>query len=595
MESHPGTNKNTLTISAYKQTLLIIFLAIVTVLVFWQSTNHDFLSYDDDLYVTDNFHVKTGLTHRNMLWAFTTAEASNWHPLTWLSHMLDCQIHGLNPKGHHLTNVLFHIANTLLLSYLLISATRSYWQSMFVAALFALHPLHVESVAWVAERKDLLSTFFMFGTLILYTRYAKNPRPLLYVITLLVYVFGLMSKPMLVTLPFVMLLWDFWPLGRLRFDTWIKGNIAYSTFDSASTSTLPRLILEKLPFFVFSLLSSVLTYYAQAHGGSVAGIHSVPLTFRVVNGLVSYTTYIRNMLWPAHLAVIYPLPPALTLVQAGISGLILIGVTLVVYRRARMNPFLLMGWLWYVGTLVPVIGLVQVGRQAMADRYTYIPLIGLFIMISWGVPALTHKWPYRRALITSLAILTLAGSTICTWIQLSYWRNGVLLFTHAIQAVENNYIAHLQLGDELSKRAKYNEAIEHYLTALRAISGDGNLHMNLGVAFFETGNIEAAIKHYYTALSLKPENDRLYYNLGLAFGVQGNLNESITYLTKAVTMNPKFAEAHYNLGVALVTSRRLDEGIRHFKESLQVDPGLVEAQKALEAAMRVKSGQPSHK
>lgn len=558
MESHFRNHNRITTISAHKKTLLIVFLLIVTVAVFWKSTHHEFLTYyDDDLYVTNNLHVKTGLTYRNMLWAFTTMEASNWHPVTWLSHMLDCQIYGLNPRGHHLTNVLFHIANTLLLWFLLFSATRNYWQSMFVAALFALHPLHVESVAWIAERKDLLSTFFMFATLILYTRYAKNPRPRLYILTLLLYVFGLMSKPMLVTLPFVMLLWDFWPLGRLRFETRLKGNTPYSMYDKASTPTPMPLILEKLPFFAFSLLSSVVTYYAQAHGGSVVGAHAVPLTFRAVNALVSYTKYVGKMLWPHNLAVIYPLPPTLTLVQGAVSGLILIGVTFVVYRRARKNPFLLMGWLWYLGTLVPVIGLVQVGGQAMADRYTYIPLIGLFIMISWGVPALTHKWPYRRSIMTAVALLALVGSTLCTWIQLSYWKNDVTLFGRAVQVVENNSIA----------------------------------HMNLGAALFKTGNIDAAIKHYYSALLLEPENDKLCYDLGLALGMQGNLNESITYLTRAVIINPKFAEAYYNLGVALVRSGRLDEGIRRFREALQADPGLVEARKALELAMRLKSEQ----
>jgi len=364
-----------------------------------------------------------------------------------------------------------------------------------------------------------------------------------------------------VTLPFVMLLWDFWPLGRLRLEPRFKGNIIYRMPDEASTSAPPGLILEKLPFFAFSVLSSVVTYYAQTQGGSVSGTQAVPFSFRVVNALVSYTKYIGNMLWPPNLAAIYPLPPTLTLVQGTISGLILTGVTFVVYRRARMNPFLLMGWLWYLGTLVPVIGLVQVGVQAMADRYTYIPLIGLFIMIAWGVPALTHKWLHLRSVITAAALLALAGSTLCTWIQLSYWRNDMTLFGHAVQVVENNYIA----------------------------------HMNLAGEFFKTGNIEAAIKHYYSALSLWPENDKLNYNLGLALGMQGNLNQSITYLTKAVIINPKFAEAHYNLGVALVRAGRLDEAIHHFSEALHVDPGLVEARKALEAALKLKSGQLPHK
>jgi hypothetical protein len=544
----------------YKRPLIIVLLVIVVSAVFGQSINHDFLTYDDNVYVTENSHVRTGLTYRNMFWAFTSIEASNWHPLTWLSHMLDCQIYGLNPKGHHLTNVLFHAINTLLLLYLLFSATRDFWPSIFVSALFALHPLHVESVAWVAERKDMLSAFFMFGTLILYTRYTQNSRPLLYWLALLAYVLGLLSKPMLVTLPFVMLLWDFWPLGRLRFETRLKGSITHKTPDEVSTSTWRRLIIEKLPFFAFSLLSSVVTYYAQVQGGSVAGTHAVPLTFRAVNALVSYTKYIGNMMWPHHLAVIYPLPPTLTWVQAIISGLILIAVTFAVYRWGRMYPFLPMGWLWYLGTLVPVIGLVQVGRQALADRYTYIPLIGLFMMISWGVPSLIHRLPHRRSILTAVATLALAGLAICSRIQIGYWKNDVTLFGRAVQTVENNYIA----------------------------------HMNLGAALFQTGNTDAAIKHYYKALSLRPDNDRLHYNLGLALGVQGNLKESIVYLTRAVTMNPKFAEAHYNLGVALVTTGRLDEGIQHFSEALQADPDLVEARKALDAALRLKSSRPSH-
>ena len=548
-------------ISTNKKTLFVVLLLVVTFAVFWQSIGHEFIVYDDNTYVTENHHVTTGLTYRNMIWAFTTMEASNWHPVTWLSHMLDFQIYGSNPKGHHLTNVLFHIANTLLLWYLLFSATRKYWQSFFVAALFALHPLHVESVAWIAERKDLLSTFFMFATLIIYTRYAKSPRRLFYILALLLHVFGLMCKPMLVTLPFVMLLWDFWPSGRLRLRTPLREDATRRTPTEASTRTPLHLIFEKLPFFALSLLSSAVTYYAQAHGGSVVGADAVPLAFRFVNALVSYTEYIGKMLWPHNLAVIYPLPPTFTLVQGAVSGLILIGVTLLVYRRARMNPFLPVGWFWYLGTLVPVIGLVQVGRQAMADRYTYIPLIGLFIMISWGVPVLTHSWFYRRSVITAVALLALAGSAICTWTQLKYWKNDVALFSRAIQVVESNYIA----------------------------------HMYLGVSFFKAGNIEEAIKHYYDSLSLEPENAELDFYFGLAFGVQGRLNESITYFTKAVTINPQFADAHYNLGVAFAKQGRLDEGIRHFTKALQIDPGLMEARKALETAMRLKSGQSSHK
>ncbi len=543
--------------SAQIKALFIVLLLVVTFVVFWQSTGHEFIVYDDNVYVKENVHVNNGLAYQNMLWAFTTIETSNWHPLTWLSHMLDCQIYGLSPRGHHLTNVLFHIINTLLLWYLLFSATRKYWQSIFVAALFALHPLHVESVAWIAERKDLLSTLFMLGALILYTRYTKSLRLLLYILTLVLYALGLMSKPMLVTLPFVMLLWDFWPLGRLRLRATLKEDTDESIPDQTATSNLLNLILEKLPFFAFSILSSIVTYYAQSHGASVAGTHTVPFTFRLVNALVSYAKYIQNMVWPHHLAVIYPLPPTLTLVQAGISGVILLGISFLAYRQTRNKPFLLTGWLWYLGTLVPVIGLVQVGRQAMADRYTYIPLIGLFIMISWGIPALAGSLRYRRTIVTAMALLVLMGSSVCTWVQLRYWKSDITLFTHAIHAVENNYVA----------------------------------HMNLGLALFQRGETEEAIKHYFDALSIRPNTDDLCYYLGLAFGVEGNLNESVIFFKRAVEINPKFAVAHYNLGVALARQGRLDEGIRHFTRALQIEPALMEARKALETAMRLKSQQ----
>jgi Tfp pilus assembly protein PilF len=563
--------------------------------VFWQSTDHDFLTYDDNLYVTDNLHVKTGLTYRNMLWAFTTMEASNWHPVTWWSHMLDSQIYGLNPKGHHLTNVLFHIANTLLLLYLLFSATRNYWQSLFVAALFGLHPLHVESVAWIAERKDLVSTFFGFVALILYFRYAKHPRPFPYLLSLVAYAVGLMAKPMLVTLPFVMLLCDVWPLGRLRLET---KPLEYPTHDmgkESSASTRSRLVVEKIPFFVLSLASCIVTYVAQNEGGAVADLQFVPFLFRIVNALLSYVRYISKMFWPHHLAVIYPMPPTLTMTQGITAGLLLLGISYLVYRLARKHPYLFVGWLWYLGTLVPVIGLVQVGNQALADRYTYIPLIGLFIMMSWGAWNLVKNFRYWRILVPVAVGLTLTALTISTWVQLSYWKNSVTLFQHASMSVTDNYIAYIHLGDGLSQQGKFTEAIDYYLLALRFRPNRQDIHTNLAVAYDQAGNIEAAINHYLKALSLDPGNAKLNYNLGLAFGVQGNLKESLYYLGRAVTINPKFPEAHYNLGVALAKQGRLDEGIRHFREALQADPGWVEARKALETAMRLKSEQPSHK
>jgi hypothetical protein len=443
---------------------------------------------------------------------------------------------------------------------------------MFVAALFALHPLHVESVAWIAERKDVLSAFFMFGTLILYTRYAKTPRPLLYLLTLLLYVFGLMSKPMLVTLPFVMLLWDFWPLGRFRLETRLKGKIADRKPEGASSSTPLRLILEKLPFFALSLLSSVITYYAQAQGGAVAGIHAVPFTVRVVNALVSYTKYIGNMFWPQNLAVIYPLSPTLTWVQAGISGLILIGVTLVVYRRARMNPFLLTGWFWYLGTLVPVIGLVQVGRQAMADRYTYIPLVGLFMMISWGVSALTHKWAYRRSVITSAALLALAGLTLCTWIQLGYWKNDYTFFADMVKKSPDDAVARNGLGHALLVRGKTDEALEQVGLALTLKPDFANAHNNLGSIYRRKGMIDQAIAQYQEAIGLEPNFAYAHYNLANAYDEVGYIDQAVKHFQIALRLKLSMPEVHNNLGIAYAKKGWIDQGIAQFEAAVKLDP-----------------------
>jgi tetratricopeptide (TPR) repeat protein len=321
----------------------------------------------------------------------------------------------------------------------------------------------------------------------------------------------------------------------------------------------------------------------------------MPLLFRIVNALLSYVRYIFNMFWPHNLAVIYPMPPTLTIVQGLSASLVLLGISFVVYRLARQHPYLSVGWLWYLGTLVPVIGLVQVGNQALADRYTYIPLIGLFIMMSWGLSAIVKNFRYRRVLLSVGAGLALSALTICSWVQLSYWKNSATLFRRASAVVADNYIAYIHLGDGLSQQGNFTEAIDYYLSALRFRPDREDVHTNLGAAYAQAGNIGAAIEHYYKALSLDPAKAELNYNLGLAFGVHGNIDQSIIYLGRAVTINPKFPEAHYNLGVALVRAGRLDEGIRHFHEALQVNPGLVEARKALKTTMRLKSGQPSHK
>jgi len=553
-----------------------VLLVLVMIAVFSQSTRHGFINYDDPAYVAENHHVKVGLTLDGMRWAFTTFHAANWHPVTWLSHMLDCTLYGLKPAGHHLTNILFHIANTLLLLYLLYHATGKYWQSLFVAALFALHPLHIESVAWIAERKDLISTFFMLVTLIFYGRFVRRSGPLLYVLSIIAYALGLMSKPMLVTLPFVMLLWDFWPLGRLPFKKQRTENGPHVLHTNYPLATPLRLVLEKIPFFILTLASCIVTYAAQNKSGAVAEARFSPLLFRIINALLSYVRYIANMFYPHNLAVIYPLPTTLTIAEGLMAGFALLGMSYLVYRLTKSHEYLLTGWLWYLGTLVPVIGLVQVGKQAMADRYTYIPLIGLFIMVAWGVPALLQKWRYRCIVLPTAAILFLAILTIGTWIQLSYWRNGVRLFSHATEAVPGNYIAYRILGDALSERGAFAEAERSFKESLRICPDDDRTHTEWGAALAKQKRIDEAIDHFTAALLINPDSADAHYNLGIMLAEKGRITESISHYLEAIRISPDRGDAHMNLGSVYLKEGKLMEALYQYQQASRIDPGNVE-------------------
>jgi tetratricopeptide (TPR) repeat protein len=567
--AHPG-QKELLSVSRKILILVISFLIIIA--VFLQSAGHDFVNYDDQAYVTDNNRVKAGLTYQGIVWAFTTFHAANWHPLTWLSHMLDCELYGLNPMGHHLTNICLHVVNTLLLFYLLYGPTRKYWHSLFVSVLFAVHPLHVESVAWVAERKDLLSTLFLFVTLILYDRYVRHLSLKLYILTLLIYALGLMSKPMLVTLPFVMLLWDFWPLGRWQLRTKPTEERAPNTQKESSASTGSRLFGEKIPFFALSLASCIVTYYAQRQAGAVAGIHTLPYSFRAINALVSYVKYMVYMFWPHHLAVIYPLPPTLTVVEGLMAGLFMIGISYLVYRLARPHTYFLVGWLWYLGTLVPVIGLVQVGKQAMADRYTYIPLTGLFIMVAWGIPALLQKSRYRRIALPAAAGLSLVALATCTWVQLSYWKNGVMLFSHAIKAVPDNYIAHRILGNALAEQGAFAEAERSFRASLCIRPDDEETHTEWGAALAKQKKIDEAIDHFTAALEINPYSANAHYNLGIVLAEKGRVAESISHYLEALRISTGREDVHTNLGSAYLGTGKTKEALYHYQKALSMDP-----------------------
>ena len=549
-------------LNQHRHHLLGLFLIVITLGVF-SSVRYEFINFDDDLYVTENRHVQAGLTREGITWAFTTLHASNWHPLTWLSHMVDYELYGLNPMGHHLTNVLLHAVNILLLFLILRRMTGALWQSALVAALFALHPLHVESVAWVAERKDLLSTMFWFLTMGAYVRYTEQPTLPRYLLVMLALALGLMAKPMLVTLPLVLLLLDYWPLGRLPFGDLRAGW---------------KRVWEKMPLFAMAAASSVMTYLAQQKGGSVGSLEVYPLWTRIENALVSYVSYIRKMLWPRDLAVFYPHPgDALPIWQVAGAGLVLVLVSILVVRWIRTWPYLAVGWLWYLGTLVPVIGLIQLGKQAMADRYTYVPLIGLFVMIAWGIPDLIAGWRYRRVLLTVSAGVLLSALMVGTWLQVRHWRNSITLFEHALHVTDNNYLAHNNLGNALQKQERLDEAKAHYAEALR-IKPDYSLpHNNLGVLYKKQGRLDNAMVEFEISLALNPDYDGTHYNLGKVYKELGRLEEAIQEFQAELEINPVHDKAHNNLGNALKQQGKLEKAMFHYAEALRIKPDLAEA------------------
>ena len=561
--------------------LIGLLLIVATLGVFWQVRSHDFLNYDDDVYVSENAQVQEGFTQKSVIWAFTSGYASNWHPLTWLSHMLDCQLFGLNPGGHHLTNLMLHLANTLLLFLLLNRMTSSLYRSALVAALFALHPLHVESVAWVAERKDVLSTLFWMLTMWTYLLYVEHPRLGRYLLTLVVFTLGLMAKPMLVTLPCVLLLLDYWPLDRLALrqpEDSINSGAQKGLSSSPQRSFLLRLFWEKVPFFVLAAVSSAVTFLVQQSSGAVKSVESFPLSIRIANGLVSYVSYIYKMIWPQHLAVFYPHQgSSLPMWLAGAAGLLLLGISVAVMRAGRRHPYLAVGWLWYLGTLVPVIGLVQVGLQEMADRYTYVPLIGLFIMIAWGIPELTRGWRYGRVVLRMAAGSLLAVLMVCTWMQLRHWRNNETLFKHALNTTANNFLAHDSLGNTLAQQGKIGEAIDHYSAALRIKPDYVNSHNNLGIALLQRGDVEQAITHFSAVLRYQSDSPEAHNNLGLAVARQGYVDRAIDHYFTAIRLKPDYPQAHNNLGNALASQGKFDQAISHYSEALRIKPEDAEA------------------
>ena len=532
--------------------LICLVLIIVTLAVYLPAGNLQFLDYDDNIYVTNNPHVASGLSGANVVWAFTSVEAANWHPVTWLSHMTDAQLYGLNPRGHHYTNVIIHAISAALLLALLLRITGSLWKSSLVAFLFALHPLHVESVAWVAERKDVLSAFFWFLTLYLYANYVAKPKPARYLLALLSFVLGLMSKPMLVTLPAVLLLLDYWPLERYR-----QGERPPET---GRPARMAALVKEKIPFFALSLLSGAVTIYAQHQGGAMSTLEAASPQLRLANALTAYVRYLGKTLWPGDLAVFYPYPLAIPLWQVAGSLLVLLLVSAAVVLAGRRRPYLVLGWFWFLVTLVPVIGLLQVGAQSMADRYTYIPAIGLFIMAAWGVPDLLSGLKQAKAVLALLAAVVILASAALSYQQLAYWQDSITLYRHALEVTTDNSMMHLNLGSTLAAKGDIDAAIAEFQESVAINRNNFDAFNNLGLAYSGKGDLDAAIREYQQALLIKPEYPGGHNNLGVAFGKKGNLDAAILEFQEALQINPRFKDAQANLEFARAQKLRQGGG-----------------------------------
>jgi tetratricopeptide (TPR) repeat protein len=551
-------------------------LAVSTLLVFWQVRNFDFVNYDDNLYVYQNPHVLNGLTADGAIWAFATPHVGNWLPLTWISFMFDCQLFGSNPGWMHLVNLLLHLANTLLLFAILKKMTGSLWPSAFVAAAFALHPMHVESVAWITERKDVLSTLFLMLTLAAYVSYVRRRGLVRYLLTVLLFTLGLLAKPMLVTLPFLLLLLDYWPLGRFDSHQTIKASSGQKHQSSPAHDKrriLYRVIIEKIPFFVLSAVSSAITFFVQQSIGAIADINAFPLKSRLANVFLSYATYIGKMFWPQNLAVFYPFDArTIQSWQIVLCALLTIVISVLTIRFGRKQKYLIVGWLWFVVTLIPVVGLIQSGSQAWADRYTYISYIGLFIMIAWGVPELLSKWPYRKIAIGISMVVVLTALGITAGRQANYWNNSSTLFLHALKVTSGNYVAHDCLGDDLREHGKTALAIEQFTKSLQIKPSYADAVNGIGMALYDEGNLKQAIEYFQKALQLKPDSPSAHNNLGFALQKQEKLNEAAAHFTQAVQVDPDFVLARNNLANVLVLQDRLDEALDQFHAILRLEP-----------------------
>ena len=548
--------------------LIVIFLIVASFAAFGRIADNYFVNFDDQEYITENNHIKSGINPESIKWAFTSVVLANWHPLTLLSYMLDWSLFGANASGHHLINLFLHIGNVLFLFFFLNRTTKSLWASAFVAALFGLHPLRVESVAWAAERKDVLSMFFGLASIYAYAFYVESYKLSQYFLCLVLFALSLMSKPMLVTLPFILLLLDYWPLGR-----WQK---ALSARAESCYKFTGKLLWEKVPFILLTIVSSIMTLWAQNKGGAVVSMEHMSFNARVANAIISYVSYLGKTFSPVDLAVFYPYA-FLSLWKILLSGLILIVITAIVIYYIKKLPFLFVGWLWYLGTLIPVIGLVQVGEQAMADRYTYLPSIGIAIMLVWGISLLFQREYMRKKILFPVGITYLVILAVLTWQQCGYWKNSSELSNHALHTTKDNHIAHNILGSALLDEGKIEEAINHYNKAIRLKPYYADAYYNRGNAYTKLGQYQRAIEDYNEAISLKPDYANAYSNRGITYAALSQYQRAIENCNEAIRLKPYYADAYNNRGIAYAKLGQYQRAIENYNEAIRLKPDYANA------------------
>jgi len=577
----------------------LIFISFLIIALYWRVYEYDFVSLDDS-FIYDNPHLKDGLSIRNIIWAFSNYSASLWIPVTWISFFLDYELYGMNPGGYHITNVILHVFNTLILFVILYQITQKKWQSFFVAALFSCHPIHVESIAWITERKDVLSTFFLMLFLYTYLQYTKKENFVSYITAMFFFLLGLMTKPMLVTVPIVLILLDYWPLARFK-----------------KTSKL-RIFLEKVPFLYFSFMVSAVTVFSQAKTGALVPLDSINIINRIENAVSSYIAYLVQIFLPINLAVVYPYEQYFSFWEVFIKFVIFVVITTLFYRLHRKHPYLIVGWLWYVISLLPVIGIFQSGAQSHADRFVYIPFIGIYIILAWGTPHFLQVLKTPRVISTIIFFIILPVLSTMTWFQIGYWQNSNTLYAHTLSVTKNNWLIHNNYGKVLEEQGKEQEATEHFEDAMNIKPEISVLHLNLANNLYRLGKISeaekhyketievsndnevtakahnrlafiyqiqrknsAAIKHYKEALRIKPTQVKTLNNLAILLAQTGDFSDAALNFNKALELSPQNEETLNNLGLLSIRTGNINKGITYFKKALKYNPAYKPAENNL--------------